>query len=371
MAAIAQVMNSLGRSGLEYVASRLAQAFAQPGCDSHLLVTSRVPGDLFDEMLGQVRVDFFRRSWPLDPAPIRRMGRYLEEHDVQLVHSHNWVSAYQVWAALRMSSARPVHVMHDHCGSYDEWRRVLDRRVLASLDAVLTVTEPVRERFDEVLGLGPERCVRLPNGVVRGPERAPWTGRPTVVQVANFHVAKAHDTAFRTAALLREQVPDLRWLCIGDLEENLEYTARMRELFEALDLEGCVELPGGCSDVRERLREANVGVLTSDTEGLPVSILEYMAESLPVVMTDVGQAPRLLQESNAGIVVPPQNPESFRDAVAGLLGDPGEAVSRGRRGWDYVGRHFSDEVMVDSVRSLYLDVLRERGKTELAERLRR
>ena len=143
MTGIAQVMNSLGRSGLEYVASRLAQAFGQPDCDSHLLVTSRVPGDLFDEMLGEVRVDFF----PTELArwirrPFGRLGRYLEEHDIQLVHSHNWVSAYQVWAALRMSSARPVHVLHDHCGFYDEWRGPLDRMVLGSLDAVLTVTEP-------------------------------------------------------------------------------------------------------------------------------------------------------------------------------------------------------------------------------------
>ena len=370
MTGVAQVMNSLGRSGLEYVASRLAQAFAQPDCDSHLLVTSRVSGDLFDEMLGEVRVEFFRRSWPLDLSPIRRLGRYLEENDIQLVHSHNWVSAYQVWAALRMSSARPVHVLHDHCGSYDEWRGPLDRVVLGSLDAVFTVTEPVRERFARLLGLGADRALRLPNGVALGPEGTPWTGRPTVIQVANFHVAKAHDTAFRSAALLREHIPDLHWVCVGDLEENLEYTGRMRELFDALELEGCVELVGGCSDVRERLREANVGVLTSDTEGLPVSILEYMAESLPVVMTDVGQAPRLLEESQAGIVVPPQDPESFRDALAGLLGDPSEAATLGQRGREYVGRSFSDEVMIDSVRALYRDLLREGGQVELAERLR-
>jgi len=371
MTGIAQVMNSLGRSGLEYVASRLAQAFAQPDSDSHLLVTSRVPGDLFDEMLGEVRVDFFRRSWPLDPSAIRRLGRYLEKHDIQLVHSHNWVSAYQVWAALRMSSARPVHVLHDHCGSYDEWRGPLDRMVLGSLDAVVTVTEPVRARFARLLGLAPDRCLLLPNGVALGPGGSPWTGRPTVIQVANFHVAKAHDTAFRTAALLREQIPDLRWVCVGDLAENLEYTARMRELFDALELEGCVELAGGCSDVRERLREANVGVLTSDTEGLPVSILEYMAESLPVVMTDVGQAPHVLKESQAGIVVPPQDPESFRDALASLLGNPSEAVTVGLRGRAHVGRYFSDEVMIDAVRSLYLDLLQENGKANLAERLRR
>ena len=86
---------------------------------------------------------------------------------------------------------------------------------------------------------------------------------------------------------------------------STEHWSTQSNLQDALELEGCVELAGGCSDVRERLREANVGVLTSDTEGLPVSILEYMAESLPVVMTDVGQAPHLLKESQVGIVVPP------------------------------------------------------------------
>lgn len=361
MSGIAQVVNSLGFGGLEGVAVRLANALAKTDLDSHVLLTSRASGDLMEQLSPQVATWRMGRRWAVDLAAVRRMSRYFDEHEILLVHSHNWVAAYLAQAAIHFAKSSPIHVLHDHCGVYDEWRRVFDRVFLRRLQAVIAVSEPVRKRFGEVLGFGSERCLWIPNGVEIGPVVAPWQGRPTVVQVANFKDPKAHDVAFEAAARLRGVVPELRWVCVGALDEDLRYTQRMEKLFADRGLEGCLEMPGGCHDVRGRLQEANVGVLTSDEEGLPLSVLEYMAESLPVVMTDVGQAPVLLAECGGGRVVAPRDPGALVGALGEYLADRDLSRRTGEAGREYVREKFSREVMLEGVQSLYAALFSERG----------
>lgn len=370
MTGIAQVVNSLGWGGLEGVAVRLANAFGETSAGSHILLTSRDTGDLMEKTSAAVSTWRMDRRFAFDPVAVRRMGRYFDEHEIALVHSHNWVSAYLAWSAMGFSRRRPIHLLHDHCGRYEEWRRLLDRIVLRGLDAVVAVAEPVRDRFGEVLRLPRDRCVWLPNGVEVEPPREPFQGRPTVVQVANFKDPKAHDIALRAAARLRTAVPELRWVCVGAQDEDLAYTRRVLSLHRELGLEGCVEMPGGSHDVRKYLREAHVGVLTSDEEGLPLSVLEYMAECLPVTMTRVGQAPVLLDECGGGRTVAPRDPDALAEALQGYLDHPEEARRAGLAGRAMVAEKFSREVMVEGVRSLYEELLRERGQGDLVAALR-
>ena len=88
-----------------------------------------------------------------------------------------------------------------------------------------------------------------------------------MIQVANLQEPKGHRIAMQCAALVRKQIPELRWLCVGRCLEATEYVRAVRSQIAELGLEGCVELLGERHDVRELLREAQVGVLSSDLEG--------------------------------------------------------------------------------------------------------
>jgi glycosyltransferase involved in cell wall biosynthesis len=120
-------------------------------------------------------------------------------------------------------------------------------------------------------------------------------------------------------------------------------------------------LLGAQTDVRSLLRKAHVGVLSSIGEGLPLSVLEYLAEGLPVVMTDVGQAPALVQGAKAGVVVPTRDPEALAEAVAGLLADADRRRTMGENGRRLVAAEYSVDAMVDRVAALYEERLRARG----------
>jgi glycosyltransferase involved in cell wall biosynthesis len=131
----------------------------------------------------------------------------------------------------------------------------------------------------------------------------------------------------------------------------------VRRLIREADLSDCVELAGESSDVASYLRRAHVGVLTSDAEGLPLALIEYLAAGLPVVTTEVGESPRLIAEAAAGHVVPRGDAEAVADAVLDLLSDRSAARARGEAGRRYVARNFSSEAMVSGVEAVYREVL--------------
>jgi len=138
---------------------------------------------------------------------------------------------------------------------------------------------------------------------------------------------------------------------------EVSYRQQVRDLAESLGVAAGFRLLGAQTDVRPFLRQAHVGVLTSVGEGLPLSVLEYMAEGLPVVMTDVGQAPALVRGAEAGLVVPPQNPEALAEAVAGLLADADRRRTMGENGRRLVAAEYSVDAMVDRVAGLYKELL--------------
>ena len=91
---------------------------------------------------------------------------------------------------------------------------------------------------------------------------------------------------------------------------------------EQLGLEDIVELVGAVDDVPERLAAADIFVLSSRSEGLPISVLEAMAAGLPVVATDVGGIHEMISDDGAQLVGPPGDPRALANSIACLIDDP-------------------------------------------------
>ncbi len=255
--------------------------------------------------------------------------------------------------------------MTDHHGPglNDKKLAFTDRLMLRHIDGLTAVTEALRMRSMRLLSLPEERCIFAVNGIEIPPKHAPWTGRPAVVQIANLQRPKGHVTALRAAAIIRRRIGDLKWTCVGRLSDPpTEYLRQVRALIKDLDLTDCVTLTGLLTDIGPQLRQAHVGVLTSDSEGLPLSILEYMAAQLPVVMTDVGQGPAILKAAEAGTTAPPGDAETFAERVLELLTDSGGRRRKlGENGRDCVIKHYSIEAMAEQVHQLYTLLLASRN----------
>lgn len=178
-------------------------------------------------------------------------------------------------------------------------------------------------------GVRPESIVHIPNGVPIGTlreEAAGGMGRAglgipddarLIVQIARFSPQKGQSVTLRTVAALRQRLGDVRVVFVGEGDEE----ARVRAEAEELGADWAYFL-GLRDDVPALFALADLAVLPSTGEGLPMSLIEAIAVGTPVVATDVGDVGWLLERSGGGIAVPVDAEKEFERACGSVLGDP-------------------------------------------------
>ncbi len=217
-------------------------------------------------------------------------------------------------------------------------------RVAAPLaNRIITVSE-----FDRTLALRhriapPEKVVAIPNGLpdVDLPLATPEVSPPRIVMAARFEPQKAQPILLHALSGLAELPWELDF--VGD-GPNLE---ACRSLTAELGLARRVHFLGWRDDVAERLARAQIFVLASHFEGLPLSILEAMRAGLPVVASDVGGVAEAVAEGETGLLSGRQEPgESLRRNLRSVLRDPELRARLGRRGRHrYEGRFTLDRTV--------------------------
>ena len=295
--------------------------------------------------------------WPL-------LARLRRER-VDILHAHKFGS--NVWATILGPLVRtPVVIAHEHSWSFDGQpvRSFLDRNLIARrADAILTVSREDRRRMIEIERIDPAKLIFVPNGI---PPPPPPSGRdvraelglgpqvPVVGTVCALRPQKALDVLVRAAAALGGRFTALRVLIVGDGPER---PALERQICE-LGLGETVTMLGHRSDVPDVLRAFDVAVCSSNFEGTPLSILEYMEAGLPVVATRVGGVPDLIDSGEHGLLVEPGDPGALANALAELLGDHPRSAEMGRRGRERRRREFDIEVTVEHVERIYEALVR-------------
>jgi glycosyltransferase involved in cell wall biosynthesis len=179
-------------------------------------------------------------------------------------------------------------------------------------------------------------------------------GAPVVGMVAVLRPQKAYDVLVRAAAILKREVPGVRVLIVGG-EENprAELRKSLESLAAELGLGETLVFTGGRKDAFDVVGTFDVAALSSDFEGAPISILEYMEAGKPVVATRVGGVPDQIADGQTGILVEPQDPEALATALAGLLTDRDRAEAMGRAGRERRRAEFSIEATTRRVEELY------------------
>jgi glycosyltransferase involved in cell wall biosynthesis len=299
-----------------------------------------------------------RATWDVPAwAPLVRL---LRSGQVQVVHGHMFGS--NVWAvALGRATGVPIVIAHEHSWAFtgDRFRTLVDRNVIGrGSDAVIACSRADRRRMIEVEGIPEATVVLVPNGIVG---RAPTPGRnlrgelgipagaPVVVSVGALRAEKRFDLLLQAARELADRQPDLRVVIAGAGAER----GALEALASRLGLGQRARLLGARDDVPDVLAMADVAVTCSDFEGSPLSVLEYMEAGLPVVATQVGGLPDLIDDRVHGLLVPRREPAALARAIGDLLGDPQRRQAMGAAGRRRRREQFDFGVMVARLEDLY------------------
>lgn len=145
---------------------------------------------------------------------------------------------------------------------------------------------------------------------------------------------------------------DVRIIGSGELQESLEQQIATHDLQDVVTLYG----PAGQEELPDHYRWADVFVLPSFQEGLPVVLMEAMAAELPVVTTQIAAVSELVEDPATGRVLPPGRADLLADAVAELAADPARRREMGRRGREAVVREFTSDRTITGLLDLFHDV---------------
>jgi glycosyltransferase involved in cell wall biosynthesis len=347
--------------GAERHWATLVPALRARGVDARVLCLA-AEGNLYGELVAAGVPSYCARmKGRRDPRGLRRAFAFARPAPHVVVT--RGVSA-QLVGELLARRARAPQLLNEHTPLTADGellplrphQRALVRLVAPLIARVVAVTG---QQVDPLARLGyrRKRIEVVPNGVFAD------AGRPTreraavraelgvgedellALCVARLQPEKRVDVFVAAATAARDEQPRLRAFVAGDGDER----ARLERLAAGTG----VRLLGVRGDVPDLLAAADVVCLTSDSEALPLSILEAMALARPVIATRVGGTPDQLEHGVSGLLVPAGDAGAVARALTRVAADPAAARALGERGRERQRERFDGDAMVDG----YLRVL--------------
>jgi glycosyltransferase involved in cell wall biosynthesis len=308
-----------------------------------------------------------RAGTPRTTLALARLFRKLRP---DLLLTYNW-GALDALLASRLAGPRAV-VHHedgfrpDEVAGFKRRRVWLRRALLPGTRAVIVPSYRLETIARELWRLAPELVQRIPNGIALAdfaprdgnPQRRAELGIPREAVVIGFvgHLRAEKNPVRMVQAL--EGVP-AHLLMLGDGPERAAVERTAREL----GLAARVHLVGHRSAPQDDYRAMDVFALSSDTEQMPVALLEAMASALPVAATDVGDVRRMLPPEQGESIVP-IDAAALKGALARLTADSALRTRLGHANRAHVEREFSFARMVSAYRDVYERALGLQGSAK-------
>jgi glycosyltransferase involved in cell wall biosynthesis len=289
----------------------------------------------------------------LRPGMVGRMKRIFRELAPDAVHTHQiGALLYAGRAARRADVPVVVHTEHgNHLKGLAPWHRRVRARLLWKLaaraaDRFFCVSADIADTL-KATGIPPAKLAVMPNGIApaevdhaeveRTRRLLGWPENVRIIgTVGRLSTIKRQDLLLRAFARLYRARSKARLLVIGDGPE----AAALHQLSTALGIAGAVYFAGYQQRPEAYLRLMDVFALSSDSEGMPMALLEAWAAGVPVVSTSVGGIPELIEEGCTGLLVAPGDDDALAAALEELLADPVRARVLGEAGRVEVERNF-------------------------------
>lgn len=251
-------------------------------------------------------------------------------------------------------------ILHLHGCAYDQWyaglaapARTRIAHAFRRADAVVVLGTVWRDFVIDELGVDPSRVHLIPNGVPDwgiGAGRGAWPDQPHILFLGELGTRKGVDVLVPALRILADRGRRFRATLAGNGE--VEET---RATIEAQGLADRVAVPGWTDRTATRalLADADIFTLPSRAENQPVSILEAMAASLPVVSTRVDAIPDQVVEGQTGYLIAPSDSDALADALDALLADGEAARAMGEAGRARYEQEFEIGVCGSRMATLY------------------
>ncbi len=371
MLKIGYIINSLGYGGVEkYVVDLVNHIDKEKFIP--IIFCLQQKGPLRDSIKRKMTIYEIGKRKGNDPILPIRLGRLFRQEDIAIVHSNNW-STFAESVVARWIARAPVmvHIQHglemndaEAKSKIKRYKRNRIRQILSHFtDQIVVVSNATKEFVCGEWGTSEKKVRLVYNGVDLSYHKNVGKDKRNIRNqlgiekddliigsVGRLMRVKNYTCLIKAFGRVSANTRKVKLLIIGDGPEREELTSLIREL----NLGDQTILLGHRPDVKELLTAMDIFVLSSISEGVSIALLEAMACSLPIVATNVGGNPEVIETNKSGLLANSNDPEALSSAIDMLIADPARRKDLGKNARVRVEERFALRRMVDDYERLYL-----------------
>lgn len=320
---ILQIIDSLEIGGAEKMAVNYANGLANL-VEFSGIVTTRKEGFLKKQLNPNIDYLFLNRKKTIDFRALFRLKKYCKVNQIDYLQAHS--SSYFTAVLLKILYPRIKIIWHDHNGlsEFLNTRKSFVLKLFSHFfEGIVVVNDQLKKWACETLNC--ENVLYLPNFTTLNliEEKATilkGIDGKRIICLANLRIQKNHLLLLEVAKKLKISHADWSFHLVGkDFQDD--YSAKLKSEIETNNLNESVFIYGSKQDTNYCLSQVEIGILTSQSEGLPVSVLEYGLTKKAVVLTDVGELPIIINNGINGFIVRKFDTEEFYQSLVTLIED--------------------------------------------------
>ena len=326
------MIDSLSAGGAERMAVNISNTLVD---DDHevWLCASRTGGQLVSYIDHRVNYNSLGKKNGLDIRAFYKLVQLIRKNNIAMIHAHSSSLFWAVAAKIFKPSLKVI--WHDHLGKRLEENK-LNRFIIiisVGIDAVIAVNDTLKQWSQKKLLVPASKIVFINNfpllRSIQSGDNNPNT-KVQIVCLANLRWQKDHITLIKAIDVLvnSDNIKNINIILAGHYSEDECYQKIIFEI-ESRKLKPYFQIQGSVHDTAALLYNSNIGVLSSVSEGLPVSLLEYGLAGLPVVITNAGQCAEVIENGRFGKLVPSKSPIEFARALKELILNESDRSSMG------------------------------------------
>jgi glycosyltransferase involved in cell wall biosynthesis len=346
---IIQIRDSLEAGGAERMAVNYANALCEK-VEFSGLVATRQEGPLTKQINDKVSYLFLDKKNTFDLRALFRLRSFVKSNKISVIQAHST----SFFTAFLLKLMHPsIHLLwHDHYGDSEflNKRPILILKVaLPFFAGIISVNQKLKDWAKNQMYC--KNTVYLPNftcdeSTNQGETILEGIEGRRILCLANLRAQKNHFLLLEVANRLKNSNPDWTFHLVGkDCEDD--YSAALKKRIFELGLEETVFIYGSKPDINNIFKQSTIGVLSSQSEGLPVALLEYGLYKKPAVVTDVGEMDSVIQNGLNGFIVPGQEPDLFFNALIQLIENESLRIELGKSLYDTVLKKHSEQAVME------------------------
>jgi len=304
---------------------------------------------------------YLNKSGVVDLKSLFKLRKLVQINKVELIHAHS--TSFFFAFLLKLTCPSLKIIWHDHYGNseflYKRPSLVL-RLILPFFNGIIAVNQNLKLWAEQKMNF--KNVIYLPNFPSKENEVLENTvlkgakGK-RIVSLANLRVQKNHFLLLEVAKKVLISHPEWTFHLVGkDFEDD--YSQKIKNLILEYNLEKNVFIYGSRQDVQNVIEQSTIAILTSQSEGLPVALLEYGWYEKPIVVTNVGEIPLLIQDGINGFLVETGNTQSFYDSLLKLMNNEILQNNFGKALQQTIYSKYSEQTVLQQ----YLNWLENSGK---------